>query len=413
MIRLQIAGSLAATVLASTYSYANPYKTSGVCDGLPRVVLQTAQGFCIGLVASGLRYPRGVLPLPDGRLIVAEMGNWNARRGALVELVPDGPRFRREVLFENLDRPHGLARGPDGKIYVGEVGSIWRFDPTQPKPSADPLIGRGVTTPGIYSPPTDGRHPLVSLVFDPTGDLYINKGSASDNCEAVLTFPGPRAGRCVESDGESPRGAIVRYSMQWPSASVVSSTVYARGLRNSLAIAVDPRNSRLWQAENGRDNLRAQIPSLKSDEDTPRDELNEIVQGAHYGWPYCYDQNKASPEFPTAQCTSRYRAPALLLPGHAAPLGMTFVTHDKWPASYRGGLAIAFHGYRRNGHRIMFYSFDSGGRPSGTATTLVGGWAATASNPLGAPVDLKFDAHGRLYITEDRNGTVLRLSRTQ
>jgi streptogramin lyase len=43
--------------------------------------------------------------------------NWNTNGG-----------WQQTVLLKGLDRPHGVVQGPDGKIYVGEVGRIIRFD---------------------------------------------------------------------------------------------------------------------------------------------------------------------------------------------------------------------------------------------------------------------------------------------
>jgi hypothetical protein len=50
-----------------------------------------------------------------------------------------------------------------------------------------------------------------------------------------------------------------------------------------------------------------------------RDELNLIVPGADYGWPYRYDKGTASPEYPGARCGADL-PPIRLLPAHAARL---------------------------------------------------------------------------------------------
>lgn len=399
---LQRTAASFAVALLPLVAAAQPYRTAGVCGGLPRVPLATAPGHCVGLVAAGLKFPRGVLPLADGRVLVAEMGSWEPRRGAVVALVPQDKGYRRVVLVDRLDRPNGLALGPDGKVYVGEVGRIVRFSPREPKPVTEPVAGEGSAGRRFAD---DGRHPLITMVFGADRDLYVNIGSASDNCEPAGTHPGVKDGRCPESEGESARGVIRRYRMRWPEGAVAGTEIHARGLRNSMALAVHPRTGVLWQADNARDDLRAHLPGLKSDEDEPHDELNAIEGGAHYGWPYCYDAGKRAPEFPRADC-ARYRDPAVLLPGHAAPLGMTFVERGDGTS-----LVIGFHGYRANGHRVMTYPFDAKGRPAGSPTALVSGWSAGPGRPLGAPVDVKADAKGRIYVTEDRNGTVLRIDR--
>jgi glucose/arabinose dehydrogenase len=175
-----------------------------------------------------------------------------------------------------------------------------------------------------------------------------------------------------------------------------------------MALAVHPQSGLLLQAENARDNIHRRIPGLDNDEQLPHDELNVIEPGARYGWPYCYDDGKPSPEYPRADC-GRYRAPLLLLPAHAAPLGMTYYFGQSL-TQYRGALIVGYHGYRANGHRVMVFEADGHGRPTGRSSELVSGWDAGEGQPMGAPTDLKVGADGAIYVTEDRNGTVLRVA---
>jgi hypothetical protein len=61
----------------------NVYPTAGVCAGLPKVDLGTPAGFCVGLVAHGFKFPRGIAPLPNGDLIVADLGGWTPGKGSV------------------------------------------------------------------------------------------------------------------------------------------------------------------------------------------------------------------------------------------------------------------------------------------------------------------------------------------
>ena len=66
--------------------------------------------------------------------------------------------------------------------------------------------------------------------------------------------------------------------------------VYARGLRNSMAMALHQNfpdaGYAFLQGENARD-----LPDIFK----PNEEINTIEQGRHYGWPYCYDLSTPSP----------------------------------------------------------------------------------------------------------------------
>ncbi len=95
--------------------------------------MSTPSAWCVGIVASGLRFPRGLAVLPGGDLIVAEMGGWNRGRGRLTHL-RSAAGFKPEVLFDKLNLPHGVALGParpqgapvdvriaaDGSVFVTE-----------------------------------------------------------------------------------------------------------------------------------------------------------------------------------------------------------------------------------------------------------------------------------------------------
>ena len=378
------------------------YPSAGTCAGLPKVDLGTPAGFCVGVAAQGFKFPRGIAPLPNGDLIVADLGGWTANKGSVWLLKNTKSGYSKSRLLDRIDRPHGIAVGPDGLIYVGEVGGIFRFDLRNPQKHY--VIGGDS---GIAAMPVTGRHPLKSFVFDRDGQLFVNVGSASDNCDADNVLPNPSR-PCAETAGDEPRGVIRKYTMRWPEGKVAGWENYAFGLRNSVALAVHPQSGLLIQGENSRDAINQRIPGMPTDEELPHDELNVIEENRHYGWPYCYDDGKPSPEFPGADC-ARYRNPAVLLPAHAAPLSMLYYSGAMFPAEYRGNLMIAYHGYRKHGHRIVAFPVDSKGLPKEASRDLINKWDARGKQPRGAPVDIKVDKDGALLISEDRNGTILKL----
>ena len=118
----------------------------------------------------------------------------------------------------------------------------------------------------------------------------------------------------------------------------------------------------------------------------------------------------ASPEYSTVDC-SCFRSPLRLLPAHAAPLGMTWYFGKLLPSEYHGALIVGYHGYRKTGHRIVAFPADARGLLQSDPVELISGWDAQDGGPMGAPTDIKVGADGAIYLTEDRNGTVLRLSK--
>lgn len=375
-----------------------PYTADGGvdCDGFPRLNLETYGGLCVGIIASadaptsdgtrGLRFPRTIIqhPVKDSMLIV-DMGGWTQNRGALFEL--DGGTL--SPVLRNLNLPHGLRLGTDGKLYIGEVHRLIRIDLS----ADDPAATLEVVLDDLPFEDAEGklrRHPLKEFVFNENGNLFLNMGSQTDRCLPATDDV------CFEEAQNS--AALWEYEYlgdgQWSDQPV---EIY-RGLRNSMALAAHPSGT-VVQAENSSD--------FKS-ERFPREELNIIAPGQHYGWPYCLEMMEPDPEWTGRNCQGDYAWPADLLPAHGAPLGMTY-----YNASLPGlndTLIIPLHGYRAPGHRVLALDVDEKGRPTSPARDIVFGWQASDTGPRGAPVGISAARDGSLWLVEDKNKTVLRIA---
>jgi glucose/arabinose dehydrogenase len=403
MIRFCAAALIA--VLAAPASAATPYAVQTPCDGHPGMALTVPDGWCAGLVADardGLRMPRRLLEIAPGRFWIVDMGNWEPRRGRLLELrtdVPRGQPGRLRVLASGLDRPHGLALGPDGRAYIGEAGTVWRT------PVGDAVQRQDVIT-GL---PTGGAHPLRELAFTPDGRLLVNMGSLTDACRGDDQ---QQALPCPELTGPQPHAAVYIATFSGADHALQSFRPLATGLRNSLGLASTTARDgtvRLWQAENSVDYTDATLPA---------EELNELKDGASYGWPYCVSdaRGKAVPARGyegRARCASHTTAHAAW-PAHVAPLQLLTAPGHVTTGPFAGRLLAVWHGYRAGGHRIVAWRLDEHGRPTGPREDLVHGWHAQAGiRPLGTPAGASFDAQGRLWIVEDRNRSVILIAPRQ
>jgi glucose/arabinose dehydrogenase len=328
-------------------------------------------------------------------------------------------------LLRGLALPHGLGRGPDGKVYVGDMGRIFRFDPLAPNPSRTmQTVISGLPN----SLEKDFLHPLVHFIFDADGALLVNSGAASDQCEARGGKPnGTRV--CDESETSEPSAGIRRYAYRGNGVWDKNFTMLARGLRNSLALARHGSGT-LLQAENSMD-----FPDAFS----PAEELNVLRPAAHYGWPYCYEMNKPAPVWARAgamDCRSaRHTPPALLLPPHSAPLSMLYYNGAMFP-ELRGKLLLSLHGYRPAGARLVAFAVDAKGIPLTTASArypfvetdnksgtrpypgpaaeplqLTPQWHERHDRPNGTPLGLAVAEDGAIWLAEDRNGAILRIAR--
>lgn len=367
----------AALALAAAASACGPY---------PALPVKAPAGYCVAVVAdakAGLRFPRAVLAVGPGEVLVTDPGGWEPKRGRLW-LVKAGETPRE--LAKGLDRPHGLARGPDGRIYLAETTRVQRFAWPAARVSFEPVVD------GL---PAGGRHLLKQIAFDREGGLLINVGSATDRCESADGKP-PVPPACPEAQGPQPQGAVYRLA---PGAR--QAQPWARGLRNSIALAVHASGTVL-QAENGID---------LSDADSPPEEINVLKPGQDYGWPFCAGLRSPMLGADAAHCART--APAhMTLPAHAAPLDMRY--SRRWaPPGQAEALLMSWHGYRPSGHRLVRFAVDAQGLPRGKPEVLIDlQWRdGQGRQQLGAPVGLAEDEDGSLWIADDRNRLLLRLMR--
>lgn len=381
---------------SSPLVHAAGYKTTGSCEGFPKVEIKAPTGHCVGLVADerqGLKLPRRILEVAPGRFWIVDMGGWDSGRGRLLEMTlePGTNTAAIKVLAGKLDRPHGLAIGPDGKAYIGEATRIWRSATT-----------RFELEPVIENLPGDGAHPLKEFAFGSGGRLYINMGSFSDGCRNDAQ---QQALPCPEVGGQQPRAAVYEATLSGADGRLEALKPFATGLRNSLALTVYRQAGKpdvVLQGENSID-----YPEVG----TPHEEFNILQAGRNYGWPYCVGNQRAARGYEGRFDCKGSSAPASLWPAHSAPLHM-LVAVTTIDSPWAGKLLVAWHGHRPAGRRVMAFPLGVGGKISGKGTEILGDWTAKLGiRPQGAPTGLALDSSGRLFVLEDRNHTVLIVGR--
>jgi glucose/arabinose dehydrogenase len=407
--------------------YAAP---AGTCDGWPRLSIGMAKGLCAGLVAGptrkdparAMRFPRELVQLDDDTWLVTDLGGWGTTRGAVWKLrAKRGEPAELSRLLSGLHLPHAIALGADGKVYVGEMSRIFRFDPRAADPQATiETVVSGLPDNRLH----ENRHPLSAFVFAPDGALLVNIGAPSDQC---LDARGRRLGQtCPQSESGERAASIRRYPPDAHGGWSGDYTIYARGLRNSVAMAVHASGTVL-QGENSYD---------FDDRWQPFDEVNRIEADRHYGWPYCYDTRSATPGWKATSAircaSSAHTPPVLLLPPHSAPLSMLWYAGAMFP-SLQGKLLLSLHGFRATGGRIVAYATDGegvplagkdaryavygapprpyGAMPSANAFELTPGWDKRAGErPQGSPVGLAVARDGAIWTVDDRAGVVIRIA---
>lgn len=284
---------------------------------------------------------------------------------------------------------HGLAIH-GGKMYLAAVNEVYVAD-MRPDGTLGPL--RTI----ISDLPDGGQHPNRTLAVGPDSVLYITSGSTCNECH--------------ETNPES--ATVVRATLDGR-----TRKVFASGLRNTIGFGWHPVSKKLYGMDHGIDWL--------GDNDQ-REELNEIVEGAKYGWPYVYADSKLNQHnepLKTLGLTNedwarQSKEPVLLYTAHSAPMQMAFYTGGMFPAEYRNDAFVAMRGsWNRkppSGYEVVRVRFDRAGVPVSIEPFLTGFLV-----PNGAP-DGK-DAHfarlagvavardGALLIGDDTNNTIYRVS---
>lgn len=406
----------------SPSSTSSVYKIIGDCDGYPMVNVRTAPGFCLGQVynGTGLKKPRTAAVLSDNQIAIADMGSWEPYDGKIVSITfeKNGESVLKEILNsksflnpkdprrEIINRPHQITRHTDGFFYVGSSTALLRFNPlaSNPVDSIEVLIS---------NLPAEGLHPLKSFAFDDVGSIYINVGAATNVCHKG-GFGGifnRRNKTCEEAeDMEIGQGQIRRYKMNDQGIVAKTFEIYAKGLRNSVALIWDTKRKVLIQGENSRDAINKNASRLNTNE-LPHDEINIVEKGKHYGWPYCYDNNENSPEWEKVKCSGeQFKKPHMFLPAHSAPLSFMNYQGSSFPEWYKGRMLLSLHGFEAHGHRVVALKRDSNGLPTGTPQSLIYGWDTSGEQKYGSPVGLTEMPDGSVIIIEDLNKKVMRLA---
>ncbi len=388
------------------------------------VELELPPGFEATVFASGLGRARHLVVRGNGDVYVS-MRRSKDGKGIIGLRDNDGDGVA------DLQAAFGHAGGTGVAIYRDYL--FFSSDDTvfRMKFADDGLIPGGELEVVVSGFPQQSSHAAKSLAIGADGRLFVNSGAPSNACQ--------KRARSAGSKGQNPCPQLFRGGGIWEFSAerlnqdqIADGQRYVTGIRNSVALAFNHTAGELYFVMHGRDQLDSLWPrffSADQREELPAEEFHLALEGSDFGWPYTYydglrNQRMVGPEYggdgkKTAP-DGKYPDPLVAFPAHWAPNALVFYDATQFPAEYRGGAFVAFHGsWNRapgvqRGYQLAFVPMKEG-KPSADWRTFADGFMGDRPirNPAQAkhrPVGLAVGPDGSLYVSDSTDGIIWKIS---
>ncbi|MBK5269955.1 MAG: PQQ-dependent sugar dehydrogenase, partial [Bacteroidia bacterium] len=312
----------------------------------------------------------------------------------------------------------------NGYLYASSNVEVFRYKLNANNEVADPDHPEKIVTGLVMK----NQHESKSIALDNAGNLYVTIGAPSNACQVM--------DRTAGSPGQDPcpiletAGGIWQFKANKLNQSYAQGVRYATGIRNIVGVDWNNSVNQLYAVQHGRDQLSQFYPDLYNAEQSselPSEEFFLVKKGSDFGWPYCYydwiqKKKVLGPEYggngkEIGRCAGKTQ-PIMGFPGHWAPNDLLFYTGNMFPAKYRNGAFIAFHGsWNRNGkqagYNIAFVPFKNG-RPSGSYEIFADGFMgaesiAGAAQAKYRPCGLAQGPDGALYVSDSQKGKIWKI----
>jgi glucose/arabinose dehydrogenase len=394
-------------------------------------------GYCAKVFADNIGHARHLVVAANGDVYV---NTWTTERtktpppaGGYIVALRDADRDGRAETIERFGAVYtpGVYGGGTGigihgnRLYVETDDQIVRYA------LGDTLTPGATTEVVVRGLPRVGDHQAHAFVITPDGRMFVNSGSQTNACQVknrTLQSPGQRP--CAELELHA---GIWRYQADEPNQMFAPRERFATGLRNTLAMAIDPATSQLFAVVHGRDQLSQNWPKLYTaaeNSELPAEKLVRVVEGRDYGWPMCY-WDAAQPAYVLAPeyggdggesvrgCEAMEK-PFMSFPAHWAPEAMVFSKPDSTWNEFRDGAFVSFHGSwdrvpTQSGFLVAFVPFVNG-QPNPKYIEFATGFAGAAlpvapDQALYRPMGLAIGPDSALYVSDDVKGRIWKISR--
>src|SRR5580692_6084876 len=392
-------------------------------------------GFCASIFADNLGHARHLAVGPSG---VVYANTWSGNYynsdpippGGFLLALKDTQKTGKADVVKRFgeSKAEGAAGGTGIALYQGAIYAEMNDRIMRYALATNEIVPSGKGEIVVSGLPIMGDHPMHPFIIDAIGNLFVDLGTATNACEEKNRVPNsPGRQPCTEKET---RGGTWRYDANKTNQRFSAAERYASGIRNGEGFAIDP-DGRLFVTQHGRDQLAEdwqQFYKGQIGSNLPAEEIVRLEQAHDYGWPECYFdgfQKKLvlAPEYggdggKTAGVCAEKQAPVAFFPAHWAPNDLLIDNNAHFPAAYRGGAFIAFHGSwnrapaPQGGYNVVFQPLADG-KAAGDYIVFADGFAGAIKEPGQAafrPTGLAMAADGALFISDDKHGRIWRVT---
>jgi len=384
--------------------------------------LTLPSGFAALKVADNLGRTRHIVVNKQGA-IYAKLERLDNGKGVLVLKDTDGDgRAETKTSFGNYTGTGIAIKG--NYLYAASNKEVFKYALNENGDIVDENAAATIVT-GLVD---KGQHNSKSITLDNAGNIYVNVGAPSNSCQEKDRTKGSMGMMpCPILDSA---GGIWQFKVDQLNQSYATGVRYATGLRNVVGLDWNNQLNQLFVTQHGRDMLNNLFPDLydtTTSAELPSETMYAIRKGDNAGWPYIYydhvkGKKMMAPEYGgdgVKTVDDKYINPAMAFPAHMAPNGLLFYTGNQFPARYKNGAFIAFHGswnrspLPQEGYYVVFVPYENG-KPTGKWEVFADGFSgkSVVKNPRDAqhrPCGLAEGPDGSLYISDDVKGTIYRI----